>query len=125
MRWFKIKQTLRNRNEMPAGPARDTFWTDFRARARMTPQETPGTPDPFPVRWIPEWTTAAVCALLLLGAGWYFAVPGAGNDAQNNKVHSLRISVPYAALLMTYDPSSKATMVWVDDMKVDDENNGG
>jgi hypothetical protein len=124
MRWFKIRQMLRDRKDAPAGPAQDAFWTDFRARARMTPQEAPGTPHPVPLRWIPEWTVAAVCALLLLGMGWYFAFPGAGGDMPPNKVHSLRVSVPYAALLMTYDPASKATIVWVDGMNMDDENDG-
>ena len=124
MRWFKVKQMLRDRRETPAAPAKDAFWTDFRARARMTSQEAPGTSHPSPILWIPEWTTAAVCVLLLVVAGWYVAVPRSGDDVPPNKVHSLRISVPYTALLMMYDPSSKATIVWVDDMQVDDDNNG-
>ena len=124
MRWFKIKQMLRDRKGVPAGPAKDAFWADFRARARMTPQEAPGTPRPFPALWIPEWTTAVVSVLLIAVAGWYFAVRVAGDDVPPNKVHSLRISVPYTALLMMYDPPSKSTIVWVDDMKVDDDNNG-
>jgi hypothetical protein len=121
MRWFTIRQLLRNRREEPPVPSRDEFWTDFRARARMTPQETPGSSHPSPTLWIPEWTTAGVCVLLLVVAGWYFVLRSTGDDVPPNKVHSLRVAVPYAALLMMYDPSSKATIVWVDDMKVDNE----
>lgn len=124
MRWFKIGRVLRDRPDAPAAPARDGFWADFRARARMTPQEAPGTRHASPLQWVPEWTTAAVCVLLVLVMGWYLLVPGARDDGSPNKVHSLRVSVPYAALLMMYDPSSKATIVWVDGMDMDDENDG-
>jgi len=123
MRWFKIKQMLRDRRDVPACPTRDDFWTDFRAHARMVPQLEPDT-RPSPAFRIPAWTAAGVSALLLVTAGWFFAMRSVSDDVPPNKVHSLRISVPYTAMLMMYDPSSKATIIWVDDMMTDDEESG-
>jgi len=123
MRWSKIEKALRDRTDNRVAPSTDEFWSDFRARARMTSQQTPGR-RAFPVLWIPEWTIAGVCVLLLVGAGWFFAVRERGDDIPPNKVHSLRVSVPYMAVPMMYYPSSKATIVWVDGMTVDDDESG-
>ncbi len=102
----------------PAGP----FWEDFCARARLVPQLTTEGER----RWrqflgVPEWAAAACCALLLGVAGWYMMGSMAGDEQPSNAVRSLKISVPYGAVLMTYDDSTKATIVWVDGMAADEE----
>jgi hypothetical protein len=116
MNGFRIRQALADNRETPAVPPADEFWRDFRARARLVPQQEAAEPARPPLLGIPAWTTVGVCALLLLAAGLFFVGRDSGAEVPPTQIHSLRVLVPHTAVLMMYDPTCQATILWVDDM---------
>lgn len=126
MRWQRIKQVLKARHDAPVDtPSAEAFWADFRAHARMVPQIEPTKQAHSPLFGIPEWTMATICVLLVSLGGWFLTSHGLPDNAPPNRVHSLRVPVPYAALMLMYDPASQATIVWIEGMNVGDDPESG
>jgi hypothetical protein len=108
-RWSEVRERLRAYPTGREPPGRDAFWSDFKARARMTPQ---AAPEPEPAAWrrlAPRYGIglAAVAAALMA----VFMLPQA--SPLGNRIRSLEVVASHTGVMILNDSASKGTILWV------------
>lgn len=111
--WNDIQNELKKKSGAPAQAAPELFWSDFKARARMTVQETPA-PARSRVLWA-SFAFAGSLALLALAAIPFFWAPTARADAI--QVTSLEVGSPHSGAMIlnvvSENGKDKGAIVWV------------
>lgn len=103
-------------------PDARTFWGDFRARARLRPQEETVPVGARPVPAL-RWAVAAACVLVM--AAWVVVHHGpTAVSRPGASIKSLEVVASHSAVLIMSDEPSEATILWVVDMEIDDINGG-
>lgn len=112
--WTELKTALRQGpSPADAMPARDVFWNEFRARARLCNQECPAAAERAArVMW-PRWVVAAsgVAAVFV-----FVLVAFASYRAQlfRNPIKSYEVLAPHSAVIIMTDKLRAGTILWVD-----------
>lgn len=117
--WKKVESGLEQLEApKPPTPAAE-FWADFKARARMAPQQS-AEPAVHPALAM-RWALAAACVLVLAGVtvGGFFMRPG---PVGGTAIESLEVVASHTAVLIMNDESKPGTILWVVDM--DDDGKG-
>lgn len=114
----EIRELLARRRVDPA-PDAGTFWSDFKARARLMNQEQP---EMAPVFFSPgKWAIAAACAVLMAVTGGLFLFRQAMVPETEGEM-TLDVKVAHSAILIIKDEPSHGTIVWITDMRTDDDD---
>ena len=102
--------------------ARDEFWSDFRARAALVNQESPGTAGGRAgsrVHWSPGLVAVAACAIaaiLIAGVTYYYDAVHGGPSA----VEYVEVVASHGGVLIMNDEDTDGTILWVVDMELDE-----
>lgn len=110
-----IRDALAARAARPAPRPADEFWPDFRARARLTPQDLP---DAGPARPAIVWAAPLACAALLLvavGLHIFSTPPPPAGEA----IKSYEVVASHTAVIIMQDEETECTVMWVADMEPD------
>lgn len=111
--WNDIQHELGKKAVPPAPSSQEQFWSDFKARARMTVQDAPA-----PARSRVLWTSFAFAgslALLALAAIPFFWSPAAMAGAI--EITSLEVGAPHSGAMIlnvvSENGKNKGAIVWV------------
>jgi len=100
-------------------PDSETFWTDFKARARLHPQETvERVRMPHAIGWV----VAAACGLAMVAGLFLHQRPAGGGE--DSVIKSVEVVASHAAVVIMKDEPTHSTILWVVDMDADGENRG-
>jgi len=114
----------RLRTQAPARPPADAemFWSEFKARARMTPQRAP---EPAPAaRWrvlAPRWGLGGLAAAAAVALA-VILVPDHG--ALGNRIRSLEVVASHSGVIILNDTASKGTILWITGLDSGSGNGG-
>lgn len=107
------------RPETGPRPAEE-FWSDFKARARLRPQDAPQTQRSRPVF---VWAAPLACAaLLLVAVGTYMLSPALA--PAGDAIKSYEVIASHSAVLIMEDKDDDIAILWVVDMESDTGNGG-
>lgn len=109
LRWKDVSENLRRHGAVPRAAEPETFWSDFRARARMVRQDSPVAPAPaHPWRWV----TAATAAAAMVVAGLVL-LPARPAVAAMSEITSLEVVAPHSGMIIMNDDSGHGTILWI------------
>ena len=114
-KWNTVKEVLTTRDGPADGTERETFWSEFQARASLMNQDDAVPARPRPPLW--GWVTAAACMLLVVGGLSYSWI---ASPAPLSSIDSVEVIASHGALLIMEDQESQSTMLWVVDMQPGD-----
>jgi hypothetical protein len=116
--WKEIEKSLNDRQARPQTRDADSFWPDFKARARMRTQDSPSRARA-PLIW--RWSVATACATLIAAfVGFQFL--DRPLVEKESPVKSLDVLAAHSAVFMISDEPTDATVVWVADMSIESVN---
>jgi hypothetical protein len=130
--WTSVREELR-RERPPTPRAAEGFWSEFKARASLVPQDAPAAPAPMP---LPRWSLAILSAaavlvvsLAVLAPIWQSrqggdpAVPvgiaATTLDNSASRLKFLRVVASHSAVVIMSDEDRGGTVVWISDMELD------
>jgi hypothetical protein len=115
--WNDVKKAIRDQagSTPPMIPA-ETFWSDFKARARLRHRETAAAPRRIP---IPRLALATACAIVAVAVVGTYVMMGPAAPP-TNRIQSLEVKAAHSAVLIMDDETSDGTIVWVVDMEKPD-----
>lgn len=115
--WKRIVEQMRADDSASRVPDSETFWTDFKARARMHPQETV---ERAPVPRAIGLAVVAACGLVMVAGVFLHQRPAGGGE--DGVIKSVEVVASHAAVVIMKDEPTHSTILWVVDMDVDGEN---
>jgi hypothetical protein len=109
LRWKDVSADLRRRGVGPRAADRETFWSEFRARARMVRQDGLGAPaTTHPWGWVTA--TVAVAAMAVIGL---VLMPARPAMAAMSEIKSLEVVAPHSGMIIMNDDSGHGTILWI------------
>ena len=117
--WQEVREGLAQQGvTRPARNAGD-FWSDFKARARLTVQEDVALNE---VRRIPWFRLAyATAAVVVVAAIGLLLLPTQGLPV-GNRIKSLEVIASHSGVIIMNDNKAGGTILWISDLKA---NEGG
>lgn len=90
------------------------FWADFKARAKLTNQDSPVRT---PLRPISIWSAGVAFASLLLVVGFFF-LPS-GSEVMATEVQFIEVQADHAAVMILSSDPGQGTVIWIEGMTLD------
>lgn len=111
----EVKEILKEEKVREVLQPAETFWTDFRARARMYPQHAE---ERAPVR-VPWLQLAAGTACAVAVAVWVGVRSLPGKEPVLNQLRSVQVVAPHGSVVVMNHNDTGSLVLWVSDMKAD------
>ncbi len=100
----------------------DDFWSDFRARARLRPQEDAQPAAGRALSWGWRWGLASGFAAVLVCLAFLRGIPQA-QTSPAACINSLEVVASHSAVVIMGDEPSESTILWIVDMSLDNGDN--
>ena len=113
LRWNEVSGHLRQQGVARHAAPAETFWSEFRARARMVRQDGLGAPAAgHPWGWVTA-ATAAVAAMAIIG---FMLLPVRPAVAAMSEIKALEVVAPHSGMIIMNDDSGRGTILWITGM---------
>ncbi len=116
---MKIERAIKEQPATKPMPEAAEFWSDFRARARLHPQQE--YTRVHPRGWFLGWSAATACAILLLGV---FLI-GLPTSSVGSEGKAFDVMVDHSAVIIMNDEPEQGTILWIVDMEIGDTGSEG